>query len=113
MNSNILAKEAAENFVVHLFSIVSDDYKRKYKSEIWRLFEDALRISLYKRNLQEAFESFKRNIPCDVSSFEAIEIASFLSNDEEYLSSVHDLLRSNLAYVVLLARHAHFKNKER
>lgn len=91
-----------ENLVFPLWRCISADFKSKYRSDAWGIFENFLRSAAYCENLKSFLDKFKRLAPVDWQHQFQDKILLVIDSgkDDEVLTT----LRTECAYVVLMAR---------
>lgn len=104
----ITQEQVAERLLWPLWRSVSDDYKSRYKREVWEHFENAVRSAAYTGRLRTYLTNFQGRIPCDIQAQYMKDILSIVETgaDDEIL----DWLRDETTYLVMLVR---IRNQER
>lgn len=104
----ITQEQVAERLLWPLWRSVTDDYKSRYKREVWEHFENAVRSAAYTGKLRTYLSNFQGRIPCDIQAQYMRDILSIVETgcDDEIL----DWLRDETTYLVMLVR---IRNQER
>lgn len=98
----------ADNLLWPLWRSIDDEYKSKYKKEIWQQFENVVKSSTFTRDLKTFLSKFTSKIPSELNkqNSELIMIVIKSNEDEQVLQ----WLREETTYMVMLIR---IKNQER
>lgn len=64
----VTQETVANNLLWGLWRCITDDYKEKYKKEVWEHFENALRSASYTDSLKVFLTNFQRRIPVDIQA---------------------------------------------
>jgi hypothetical protein len=98
----------ADQLLWPLWRCVSDDYKTKYKKDVWEHFENAVKSAAYTGSLKVFISNFQKRLPIDLQAKYAKGIVelSESGNDDEILN----LLRTETTYLVMLIR---LRNQDR
>ena len=101
-------EQVAERLLWPLWRSVTDDYKSRYKREVWEHFENAVRSAAYTGKLRTYLTNFQGRIPCDIQAQYMRDILSIVESgcDDEIL----DWLRDETTYLIMLVR---IRNQER
>jgi hypothetical protein len=95
-------EEVAENLLFPLWRCVSADFKGKYRSDAWGMFENFLKSSACSEDLKKFFDQFKRLIPMDWQHQYEKQVLAVIKAGKDY--EVLSMLRSECSYLVLLTR---------
>ena len=98
----------SENLLWGLWRCISDDYKEKYKKEIWEHFENAIKSASYTGNLKIFLTNFQKRIPVDLQAQYTKNILSVIEAGED--EQVLDWLRTEATYLVMIVR---LRNQDR
>jgi hypothetical protein len=92
----------AEKLLWPLWRCVTDDYKSRYKRDVWDHFENAVRAAAYTGNLRTYLANFQARIPCELQAqfMRSIKQVVDAACDAEIL----DWLRDETTYMVMLVR---------
>ena len=98
----------AEKLLWPLWRCVSDDYKTKYKKDVWDHFENAVKSAAYTGSIKVFLSNFQKRLPVDLQAQYAKDIMSIADggNDDEVLN----LLRQETTYLVMVVR---LRNQDR
>jgi len=98
----------AERLLWPLWRSVTDDYKSRYKRDVWDHFENAVRSAAYTGKMRTYLTNFQARIPVDIQAQYMKDILSIVETgcDNEIL----DWLRDETTYMVMLVR---LRNQER
>lgn len=98
----------AEKLLWPLWRCVSDDYKTKYKKDVWDHFENAVKSAAYTGSIKVFLSNFQKRLPVDLQAQYAKDIMSIVDsgNDDEVLN----LLRQETTYLVMVVR---LRNQDR
>lgn len=98
----------AEKLLWPLWRCVSDDYKTKYKKDVWDHFENAVKSAAYTGSMKVFLSNFQKRLPVDLQAQYAKDIMSIADsgNDDEMLN----LLRQETTYLVMVVR---LRNQDR
>lgn len=91
-----------------LWRSVTDDYKSRYKRDVWEHFENAVRSAAYTGSLRTYLSNFQGRIPCEIQAQYMRDIIMIVESgcDDEILN----WLRDETTYLVMLVR---IQNQER
>jgi len=101
-------KQIAEKLLWPLWRCVSDDYKDKYKKDVWDHFENAIKSASYTGNMKEFITNFQKRIPVDLQAQYSKSILEIVEAGED--DEVLNLLRTESTYLVMIVR---IKNQDR
>jgi len=92
----------AEKLLFPLWECVCPEYKEKYKTEVWRHFENNIRSAAYTSNLISFLEKITNSMKIEL-------MAKYLKNVNEIISCGKDkvilkMLREECTYLVLQVR---------
>jgi len=104
----ITQENTAEMMLWGLWRGLADEYKDRYKKEVWEHFENAVRAASYTDKLSIFIENFKRRLPCQIQSQHKKDLLKIVQSGKDY--EVLDCLRTETTYIVLLVR---VKNEDR
>lgn len=98
----------ADKLLWPLWRCVSDEYKSKYKKDVWDHFENAVKSASYTGSLKVFLSNFQKRLPVDLQAQYAKDIMSVVDsgNDDEALN----LLRQETTYLVMVVR---LRNQDR
>lgn len=98
----------AEKLLWPLWRCVSDDYKTKYKKDVWDHFENAVKSAAYTGSMKVFLSNFQKRLPVDLQAQYAKDIMSVIdgADDDEMLN----LLRQETTYLVMVVR---LRNQDR
>jgi hypothetical protein len=101
-------EQVAERLLWPLWRCVTEDYKSRYKREVWDHFENAVRSAAYTGQMRTYLTNFQGRIPCDFQSQYMKDILSVVDSgcDDDILN----WLRDETTYLVMLVR---IRNQER
>jgi len=101
-------ERVAELLLWPLWRSVTDDYKSRYKRDVWEHFENAVRSAAYTGKLRTYLTNFQGRIPCDIQAQYMRDILSIVESgcDEDILN----WLRDETTYLIMLVR---IRNQER
>lgn len=106
----ITQQQVAENMLWPLWRCVTDDYKSRYKREVWDHFENAVRAAAYTGSLRTYLANFQARIPVDMQAQYMEKILSVVESgcDDDILN----WLRDETTYIVMLVRLMNQDRKE-
>lgn len=104
----VTQETVANNLLWGLWRCITDDYKEKYKKEVWEHFENALRSASYTDSLKVFLTNFQRRIPVDIQAQYNKDILSVVEAGED--DTVLNWLRTETTYLTMLVR---LRNQER
>lgn len=95
-------EDIANKLLFPIWECIDPDYKQKYKTEVWRHFENNIRVAAYTSKLNYFLSKILKLMPIDL-------MAKFLKNINEVMNSGEDKqilkwLRSETTYLVLQVR---------
>lgn len=98
----------ADKLLWPLWRCISDDYKTKYKKDVWDHFENAVKSAAYTGSMKVFLSNFQKRLPVDLQAQYAKNIMTVLDegNDDEMLN----LLRQETTYLVMVVR---LRNQDR
>ena len=98
----------ADKLLWPLWRCISDDYKTKYKKDVWDHFENAVKSAAYTGSMKVFLSNFQKRLPVDLQAQYAKNIMSVVDegNDDEMLN----LLRQETTYLVMVVR---LRNQDR
>jgi hypothetical protein len=98
----------ANSLLWPLWRCVADDYKDKYKKDVWEHFENAIKSASYTDSMKVFLGNFQKRIPVDMDPEYTREILSVIDAgcDEQVLN----WLRTESTYIVMIVR---IRNQER
>ena len=98
----------ADKLLWPLWRCISDDYKTKYKKDVWDHFENAVKSAAYTGSMKVFLSNFQKRLPVDLQAQYAKDIMSVVDsgNDDEMLN----LLRQETTYLVMVVR---LRNQDR
>lgn len=106
----ITQENVAEQLLWPLWRCVTDDYKSRYKREIWDHFENAVRAAAYTGSLRTYLANFQQRIPCELQAQYMKDIKSVI--DKNCDPEILDWLRDETTYMVMLVRLMNQERKE-
>ena len=98
----------AENLLWPLWRSITDEYKDRYKREIWEHFENALRSAAYTARLSTFLSNFSKRIPSELKVEGMKEIRTVIESGLD--NDVLTWLREETTYLVMIVR---LKNQNR
>ncbi len=98
----------ADKFLWGLWRGIEDLYKDRYKRDVWRLFEDAIRSASYTSDLKMFLSNIQKKIPITVQKQHLDDVLSVVNRGED--EKILDWIRDETTYLVILVR---LKNEER
>lgn len=100
--------QVAEQLLWPLWRSVTDDYKSRYKRDVWDHFENAVRSAAYTGSLRTYLSNFQGRIPCEIQAQYMRDIIMIVESgcDDDILN----WLRDETTYIVMLVR---IRNQER
>lgn len=105
-------EKAAFNVLYHVWRGIDSDFKSKYKRDIWRIFEDRVRVAANQNGSVRRFvDQLGRMLASDIGrNAEARDemLAALKADDRQVLRRV----RQEASYLVLLVRFEMQKVKE-
>lgn len=98
----ITQEQVAERLLWPLWRSVTEDYKSRYKREVWEHFENAVRAAAYTGKLRTYLSNFQGRIPCEIQAQYMTDILSVVDCgcDDDILN----WLRDETTYLVMLVR---------
>ena len=104
----ITEEQVANSLLWGLWRCIDDDYKSKYKKDVWEHFENAIKSASYTGNLKVFLGNFQKRIPVDLKAEFTIDILSIVNSGED--EKILDWLRTESTYLVMIVR---LRNQER
>lgn len=101
-------QDVAEQLLWPLWRCISEDYKVRYKREIWDHFENAVRAASYTGRLRTYLANFQKRIPCTMQAQYTKSIVSVVESNQD--ETILNWLRSETTYLIMLVR---LRNQER
>lgn len=100
----------ADNLLWTLWRCITDEYKERYKKDVWDHFENAIKSASYTDSLKVFLGNFQKRIPVDLQAKYTKDMLSVIEsgNDEEILN----WLRTETTYLVMIVRIANQDRKE-
>lgn len=98
----------AEKLLWGLWRCVSDDYKKKYKKDVWEHFENAIKSGAYTGSLKVFLTNFQKRLPVDLQAQYTKDIISIIETNQD--DQILDWLRSETTYLVMIVR---LKNQDK
>ena len=98
----------ADDMLWALWRGVSDEYKERYKKDVWEHFENAVKAASYTDKTTIFVENFKKRLPCIIQQQHQKDLIKIIKSGQDY--KILDWLRSETTYMVLLTR---VKNEQR
>lgn len=106
--NEITQEVVADKMLWPLWRCVQDDYKDKYKKDVWEHFENALKSASFTGSLKVFLTNFQKRIPCDLQSQYTKDIICIIESKKD--SQVLNWIRTEATYLVMLVR---IRNQER
>lgn len=106
----ITQEQVADKLLWPLWRCVTDDYKSRYKREIWDHFENAVRSAAYTGSLRTYLANFQARIPVTLQQQYMKSIREVV--DANCDSTILDWLRDETTYMVMLVRLANQDRRE-
>lgn len=103
-------EQVAEKLLWPLWRCVTEDYKSRYKREIWDHFENAVRSAAYTGQLRTYLANFQARIPCELQAQYMKDIKSVIDTGCD--ADILDWLRDETTYMVMLVRLMNQERKE-
>lgn len=103
-------EQVAEKLLWPLWRCVTDDYKSRYKREIWDHFENAVRSAAYTGSLTTYLANFQQRIPTQLEAQYMKDIKSVI--DTRCDAEILNWLRDETTYMVMLVRLQNQDRKE-
>lgn len=103
-------EEIAENLTFPIWRCLDSDFKKKYMSDTWGIFENMLKSAAYQENLIRFFDKLKRLLKVEWQHQFESQVLSVIESgqDEDILMK----LRQEVSYIVLLTRKIHQERKD-
>lgn len=103
-------EKIAEDLTFPLWRCIDAEFKSKYRSDAWGIFENFLKSAAFCEDLKSFLDKFKRLAPIVWQHQFEKQILSVIQSemDEEILLS----LRTECAYIILLTRALNEERKE-
>ena len=98
----------AEKLLWPLWRCVSDDYKTKYKKDVWDHFENAVKSAAYTGSMKVFLSNFQKRLPVDLQAQYAKDIMSIADSGDD--DEILNLLRQETTYLVMVVR---LRNQDR
>lgn len=108
--SKITEEKVASDLLWGLWRSIENDYKDRYKMEIWEHFENAIRSASYVGSLKAFLEKITKRIPMNLQVQYMKEIRAVVDSGED--DTVLDWLRTETTYLVMLTRLDNQSRKE-
>jgi len=106
----ITQQQVAEDLLWPLWRCVNDEYKDRYKREIWEHFENAVRSAAYTGKLRTYLTNFKNRIPVDLEAQYAKKMQAIIDSGNDY--EILNWLRDDTTYMVMIVRLMNQDRKE-
>lgn len=101
-------EQVADKLLWGLWRSISDEYKDRYKKEVWDHFENAIKSASYTGSLKGFLDLFQRRIPTQIQMQFMQDIMEVVdSNDDD---TILNWFRTETTYMVMIVR---IKNQER
>lgn len=106
----ITQEQVAEKLLWPLWRCITEEYKSRYKREIWDHFENAVRSSAYTGKLRTYLENFQKRIPTLLEAQYMKDILMIVDSgcDDDIL----DWLRDEATYMIMMVRTMNQERKE-
>jgi len=106
----VTQEQIAEKLLWPLWRCITEDYKSRYKRDVWDHFENAVRSAAYTGSLKTYLTNFQSRIPTDIQAQYAKSILSIVDcgSDTEIL----EWLREETTYLTLQVRLMNQQRKE-
>lgn len=98
----------ANSLLWPLWRCVADDYKDKYKKDVWEHFENAVKSASYTGNMKVFLGNFQKRIPVDLHPEYTTEILMVIESNHD--EQILNWLRTESTYMVMIVR---LKNQDR
>lgn len=108
--TEITQEKVASDLLWGLWRSIDNDYKERYKLEIWEQFENAIRSASYVGSLKGFLEKISRRIPMNIQVRFMKDILSVVDSGADDV--VLDWLRTETTYLVMLTRLENQSRKE-
>lgn len=99
---NITQQDVADNLLMPLWRCINDDYKDRYKKEVWEHFENALKSASYTDSLKVFLTNFQKRIPVDMQAQYTKDIVKIVDSNQD--ETVLNWLRTETTYLVMIVR---------
>lgn len=107
----ILTQEyVSEKLLWPLWRCIQDEYKEKYKREVWDHFENAVRSAAYTGSMKTYLTNFQNKLPIDLQMQYIKDIKLII--DSGYDIEILNWLRSETTYMVMVVRLMNQERKE-
>jgi hypothetical protein len=98
----------AENLLGGLWRCIYEEYKERYKKEIWEHFENALRSASYTDSLKIFLNNFQKRIPVDLQVKYTKDMLLVVESGQD--EQILNWFRTETTYLIMLVR---IRNQER
>ncbi len=111
----ILPMQITQELVVEqllwpLWRCVTEEYKSRYKREIWDHFENAVRSAAYTGQLRSYLTNIQARIPLEIQAQYAKKILTIVNSGED--EEILNWLRDETTYLILQVRLMNQQRKE-
>jgi hypothetical protein len=106
----ITEEQVANDLLWGLWRCVDDDYKERYKKNVWEHFENAIKSASYTGSLKVFLGNFQKRIPVDLRAEFTKEIIAIIDSGQDEI--ILNWLRSENTYLVMLVRMRNQDRKE-
>lgn len=100
----------AEQLLWPLWRCVTEEYKSRYKREIWDHFENAVRSAAYTGQLRSYLTNIQARIPLEIQAQYAKKILTIVNSGED--EEILNWLRDETTYLILQVRLMNQQRKE-
>ncbi len=106
----ITQEMVAEQLLWPLWRCVTEEYKSRYKREIWDHFENAVRSAAYTGQLRSYLTNIQARIPLEIQAQYAKKILTIVNSGED--EEILNWLRDETTYLILQVRLMNQQRKE-
>lgn len=110
MDILINQESVAENLLWPLWRSINEDYKVRYKRDIWDQFENAVRSAAYTGSLRTYLSNFQARIPTDIQAQFIKKINAVVESGCDF--DILNWLRDETTYLVMQVRLMNQERKE-
>lgn len=103
-------QQVAEQLIFPLWRCLADEYKERYKKEVWEQFENNIRAASYTSSLNKFLAGFTSLMPVQLQVKYMEEINAIISSGQDDI--ILDWLRDETTYLVMIARLMNQARKE-
>lgn len=106
----VTQEQISEKLLWPLWRCITEEYKSRYKRDVWDHFENAVRSAAYTGSLKTYLTNFQARIPTDIQAQYAKDILSIVNSGSD--TEILEWLREETTYLTLQVRLMNQQRKE-